>query len=96
MFEADQLSDRVAFINNGEIVELDTPESLKLRYGTRAATVRYRDGDLVREETLPLDGGAGSARLAQLVASPDLLTMHTEEATLEHIFIQLTGRGLAG
>lgn len=96
MFEADQLSDRVAFLNDGKIVELDTPENLKLRYGTRAATVRYRDGDRVIEETLPLDGAAGSARLAQLVASPELLTMHTEEATLEHIFIRLTGRGLEG
>jgi ABC-type multidrug transport system ATPase subunit len=96
MFEADQLSDRVAFINNGEIVALDTPENLKLRYGTRSVKVRLRAGDGVREETLPLDGGGASARLAELVASPDLLTMHTEEATLEHIFIQLTGRGLGG
>ena len=28
--------------------------------------------------------------------TPDLLTVHTEEASLESIFIQLTGRGLAG
>lgn len=96
MFEADQLSDRVAFINDGEIVALDTPENLKLAYGTRAVKVRLRDGDGVREESLSLDDGAASARLAELAASPGLLTMHTEEATLEHIFIQLTGRGLEG
>lgn len=96
MFEADQLSDRVAFLNNGEIVALDTPENLKLRYGTRSVAVRLREGDGVREESLPLGGGDASARLAELAASPDLLTIHTEEATLEHIFIQLTGRGLEG
>ncbi len=95
MFEADELSDRVAFINDGRIVALDTVENLKLRYGTRSVKVRLRDGDGVREEVLPLDGGAASARLAQLAASPDLLTLHTEEASLEAIFIQLTGRGLA-
>ena len=33
MFEADELSDRVAFINDGEIVALDTAENLKLKYG---------------------------------------------------------------
>jgi hypothetical protein len=58
--------------------------------------VRLRDGDGVREEVLPLDGDGSSERLAELAASPDLLTIHTEEATLEHIFIQLTGRGLEG
>ena len=96
MFEADELSDRVAFLNDGEIVALDTVENLKLRYGTRSVKVRLRDGDGVHEEVLPLDGAASSARLADLAASPDLLTIHTEEASLEAIFIQLTGRGLAG
>jgi len=96
MFEADQLSDRVAFINEGEIVALDTAENLKLKYGTRSVKVRLRDGDGVREEHLELDGDGSSARLAELAASPDLLTIHTEEATLEAIFIELTGRGLEG
>lgn len=96
MFEADELSDRVAFLNDGKIVALDTPENLKLKYGTRAVKVRLRDGDGVREEVLPLDGGESSARLAELAASPELLTIHTEEATLADIFIQLTGRGLEG
>jgi ABC-2 type transport system ATP-binding protein len=95
MFEADALSDRVAFINEGEIVALDTAENLKLKYGTRSVLVRLRDGDGVREEHLAL-GADSSARLAELAASPDLLTIHTEEATLEAIFIKLTGRGLEG
>ena len=96
MFEADELSDRVAFINEGEIVALDTAENLKLKYGTRSVLVRLREGDGVREERLALDGDGSSGRLAELAASPDLLTIHTEEATLEAIFIQLTGRGLEG
>lgn len=94
MFEADELSDRVAFINEGRIAALDTVENLKLAYGTRAVSVRLRDGDGVREEVLPLDGGTSSTRLATLAASPDLLTIHTEEASLESIFMQVTGRGL--
>lgn len=96
MHEADELSDRVAFINEGEIAALDTAENLKLKYGKRSVRVRLRDGDGVREENLPLDGEKSSARLSELAASPDLLTIHTEEATLEAIFIQLTGRRLAG
>ena len=33
MEEADQLCDRVAIINQGRIVALDTPKALKTRYG---------------------------------------------------------------
>lgn len=94
MHEADELSDKVAFINEGRIVALDTPENLKLRFGKRSVRITLRDGDGVRNETLPLDGDGFSARIAELSASPDLMTIHTEEATLEAIFIELTGRSL--
>jgi len=94
MHEADELSDKVAFINEGRIVALDTPQDLKLRFGKRAVRVRLRDGDGVREESYPLDGEGSSADIAALLASPELMTIHTEEATLEAIFIELTGRGL--
>ena len=96
MFEADELSDRVAFINEGEIVALDTAENLKLKYGSRSVRVRLRDGEGVAEEHIALDADDSSARLAELAASPDLMTIHTEEATLEAIFIELTGRRLEG
>lgn len=96
MHEADQLSDRVAFINEGRIVALDTAENLKLKYGKRSVRVRLRDGDGVHEEHIPLVDEGFAARLAELAASPDLLTIHTEEATLEAIFIRLTGRSLEG
>src|SRR5680860_442434 len=96
MFEADELSDRVAFINDGTIVALDTPENLKLRYGKRSVRFRVREGDTVREEEVALDDASAGARLATAVGSQGLLTIHTEEASLENIFIQLTGRGLEG
>ncbi len=36
MLEADKLSDRVAFIDDGEIIALDTPYNLKQKYGKRS------------------------------------------------------------
>jgi len=97
MVEADQLSDRVAFINEGQIVAYDTPENLKLKYGRRSVRVRLRKGENdTSEEIIPLGREESSKRLSELAASPDLLIIHTEEATLESIFIQLTGRGLEG
>lgn len=95
MHEADELSHRVAFINEGEIYALDTPEKLKLAHGRRSVKVRLRDGDGVREEAVELDGEAAGARIAELMASGEVITIHTAEATLEEVFIRMTGRGLA-
>jgi ABC-2 type transport system ATP-binding protein len=95
MNEADQLSDCVAFINEGEIVALDAPENLKLQHGTRAVRVRVRSGEDVNEEVVPLDSDGAAERVRTAVAQPGLMTIHTEEATLEDIFVKLTGRGLA-
>ncbi|MFU8841632.1 MAG: ABC transporter ATP-binding protein [Nitriliruptoraceae bacterium] len=93
MYEADELSDRVAFLDTGRILALDPPELLKLRHGQRAVRVRRRLGDQVEETVVPLDGDAGE-RLRDLVAGEDLLTVHTEEATLEDVFVALAGRRL--
>ena len=96
MHEADELSDRVAFINEGKLHAVDTPESLKLRHGKRSVTVRLREGDTVAERSLSLEDAEAGELLKSAVASPDLMTIHTEEATLEAIFIEMTGRGLEG
>ena len=93
MWEADELSDRVAFINEGRIAALDTPENLKLQYGERRVKVRTRVQGEIQEELISLDDPEAGERL-RAAAAKDLLTIHTEEATLEQIFIRLTGRGL--
>ncbi len=96
MHEADELSDRVAFINEGALYALDTPENLKLKHGKRSVKVRLRDGDGVEERTVSLEEATAGEKLKAAVAAPGLMTIHTEEATLENIFIEMTGRGLEG
>lgn len=93
MHEADVLCDRVAFVNEGRILALGTPEALKLRHGERAVRVRRRVNGEVQETVVPLDGAAGD-RLRTLVGGDGLLTIHTEEATLEDVFVDLAGRRL--
>jgi ABC-type multidrug transport system ATPase subunit len=94
MHEADQLSDRVAFIDEGRLLALDAPERLKLAHGRRSVRVRYRrDGEVV-EATVPLDDGTGGERLRGYLDREDLLTIHTEEATLEDVFVEFAGRRL--
>ena len=96
MFEADELSDRVAFLNEGKLYALDTPESLKLAHGKRSVKVRVREADGVREQTVSLEDATAGEELKAAVGSAGLMTIHTEEATLENIFIEMTGRGLEG
>ena len=93
MLEADKLSDRVAFINQGKIVALDTPHKLKQQYGKRAimAEVELADGRLETREITLDEANTGTA-VAELFATEKVVTLHSEEATLEDIFIQITGR----
>jgi len=94
MWEADELSHRVAFINEGRIYAIDTPENLKLEHGQRSVKVRRRDGAGVREEIVALDDPAVGEQLRAAVEAEGLMTIHTEESTLENIFVEMTGREL--
>lgn len=94
MMEADVLSDRVAFLNEGKIVALDTPENLKLKLGKRALKIRSKTEKGFEEEILPLDTSDTPQKIKELLEKRDVATIHTQEATLEEVFIKLTGRKL--
>ncbi len=96
MWEADKLCDRVAFMNEGKIVALNTPHFLKQQYGKRSlmAEVSSHDGHTIQQE-ITLDSDNTIRDIQNLFNQGRVLTMHSEEATLEDIFIQLTGRRLS-
>ncbi|PDV99766.1 ABC transporter ATP-binding protein [Candidatus Chloroploca asiatica] len=96
MHEADLLCDRVAFLDRGTIVALDTPHTLKQQYGERMVYVEVLapDGTLQRREVM-LDRADTPAEVAALLQGEQVVTLHSAEATLEDIFIRITGRGLA-
>ncbi len=94
MWEADELSDRVVFLSSGEIHAMDTPDNLKMKYGHRIVSVKLRDGDSVRIESISLNSPDAGEKLKTIVDGEGLLTIHTEEASLEDIFLKVTGRGL--
>jgi ABC-2 type transport system ATP-binding protein len=91
MEEADELCDRVAFLAAGHIVTLDTPRELKLRYGHRTAVVLL---DTREEARLRLDDPDDGDRLQRWMAEGRVLTVHSEEGTLEDVFVNLSGRPL--
>lgn len=91
MEEADQLSDRVAFISEGQIIAMDTPQELKLRYGRREARVLLDDRS---EHTVSLDDPEQARQLGAWSAARRIVSIHSQEATLEEVFRRLAGRTL--
>ncbi len=95
MFIADELCDRVAFIIDGEIKLVDSPKKLKLAYGEQLVEVEYQKNGDIATETFSTVLVEEKKRLQEVIANHDIQSMHTKEATLEEIFIKVTGRGLA-
>jgi ABC-2 type transport system ATP-binding protein len=94
MEEVDHLCDRVAFLSEGRLVADDTPRNLKLRYGRRAVGVLLDGAD--EEVDLSLDDPLAVARLNAWLTERRVRSMHTREATLEEVFLQVAGRPLDG
>lgn len=94
MEDADQLCQRLAFMSNGEVIALDTPYNLKIKYGENTITAHIRDGAGERRETFRMGEPAAAQQFATLLAEGQIVTAHTDEATLEEVFIKLSGRSL--
>jgi ABC-2 type transport system ATP-binding protein len=92
MEEADQLCNRVAFLSEGRIVALDTPDNLKTAHGQQQVNITLDNGELL---SIALDGEDAGRELQQLLSSGQVRTLHSAEATLEEVFIQLAGRRLS-
>lgn len=92
--DADQLCQRVAFMVNGRIVANDTPRNLKLTHGRRSLMLTIADPNephLMSEISLGMDDKKDQQRLAELMAQGNVRAVHSQEATLEEVFIEVAG-----
>jgi ABC-2 type transport system ATP-binding protein len=89
--EAEQLCQRVALVNEGRIAAQDSPERLKSMHGKRSITVCLKNNDQLE---LSLDREADRAQLARWLEADQILNLHSGEATLDDVFLHLTGRRL--
>lgn len=95
MSTADELCDRVAFVVDGGIVALDTPTELKVARSQRLVRVEYR-GENGRLETaeFSMEGLADDPTFHSLLRSKHIETIHSREASLDDVFVEVTGRQL--
>ncbi len=94
MTVADALCDQVAFIVDGQIAAIDSPRSLKLQYGSRQVRVDYGEAGSTQHQTFELDTLGYNQAFLNLLQSHRIETIHSEESTLEDVFITITGRSL--
>jgi fluoroquinolone transport system ATP-binding protein len=92
---AEDICDRVAFIVDGTISLIDFPRALKLRQGKKTVRLEYRENDSTAAENFELRGIGHNAEFLKLLQNKEIETIHTLEASLEDIFIEVTGRGLS-
>ena len=91
MVDADLLCDRVAFISNGNIVALDTPKNLKEKNSNHRVVIDYLyQGQRETKTIKALELEAGIPFVHN-----EIISIHSQEPTLEDMFIQYTGRGLS-
>jgi len=91
MEEADFLCDCLAIIHKGSIITMDTPGNLKKRYGEDVLMIKTVKGDIYES---PLNTKASSDIFEKLSENNQIFLVHSKEATIEDVFIKLTGEKL--
>lgn len=88
MDEADKLCHRIAFIDQGEIVEMGSKEALKMKYALNEINVRYENKGVVTYTK----SSESLVEISEASKTDTVLTIHSNEPTLETIFLTVTGR----
>jgi len=106
MEEADSLCDRVAIVDHGKVIALDTPSALKMRIGKSMIKAKVRSPNLEAIRRLPYVSKveekdsevqitlseAGSHIQEVLCSLGEASYVELREPTLNDVFIQLTGK----
>ncbi|MDF1575598.1 MAG: hypothetical protein P1P86_10465 [Bacteroidales bacterium] len=94
MDDAGELCNRLAFMVEGTLPVIDSPQVLRLQHGKKSVRLEYKEKrDSVRPE-FPMDQLASNREFLEVLQNREILTIHTQEASLEDIFIRVTGQSL--
>jgi fluoroquinolone transport system ATP-binding protein len=96
MHDAETLCDRLALINDGVLVVTGSPADLKMQFGEKKLKVTLKENGERRIKEFDLKGIGFDIKFLETLKSDNLETIHTCEANMEDIFINLTGRNLTG
>lgn len=94
MQDAEELCDRVAFIVDGAIKTIATPQALRKSGADTKVEYRFQAFGKERQNVSTLSGLATAQDFQAALNNGTLTSIHSKEPTLEDVFIALTGRGL--
>jgi ABC-2 type transport system ATP-binding protein len=93
MEEAEYLSDRIAIIDKGKIVALDTTKNLKTKQNSVKVFLKIAKNNN-NYEIISLEEEEDRNTLKTWLDANEVLSIESNEETLEDVFIRLTGRKL--
>ncbi len=88
---ADEICDTVAFIIDGEIKLIDSPKQLKIKNSKRNLRIEYFKNNELIYSDFPLDELGYNKIFLDLIKNQNIKTIHSQESSLDEIFIQATG-----
>lgn len=91
MATADEICDRVSFIVDGEIRLTEKPSILKNLHGKHAVKVELQNQKIAE---FPIDSLGDNPQFLEFIKQDEILRINTQEATLEEVFIKVTGKKL--
>ena len=94
MEDAGELCKRLAFMVEGTLPVIDETQELRLRHGRKTVRVEYRQGVERHSDEFPVDQLGSNRAFSDILKNREILTIHTQEASLEDIFIKVTGKQL--
>ncbi|MFG6113699.1 ABC transporter ATP-binding protein [Halobacillus sp. MO56] len=90
MYEAEDICDRVAFLDHGEIKLLDTPQKIRTQFADPAITILFEDNSTVVVDK----NEEGAEKIYNYMKKGEVVSIHSVEPNLGDVFVQLTGRDL--
>lgn len=91
MYEATKLCDNIALLNQGEIIEYGNPDDICRKYNKEDKfTIVLQNDELVVLPNTP----ESADKIAELIKSKKVKSIHSSEPSLEDVFLELTGKKL--
>ncbi len=94
MHDAEELCDRVAFIVDGAIKALDSPQTLRKSKENTSVEFSYIKNGIDKNKNVLLSELYNDMDFMNALKSSNITKIHSKEQSLEDVFIELTGRCL--
>ena len=94
MSVADELCDRVGFIVDGQLRLTADPKALAISHQEPVVLVKYVQENRVITAEFPLEGLGHNEAFLTSIRLHKVISIHSKDATLEDVFIEVTGRNL--